>query len=154
MLRGVAASLKPAGRVLFQMGGKGNGEEIFEVARELVRDRAWESYFRGFEFPWAFLGPEEYRQLLNEAGLSPRRVELLPRDLRQKGKDGLRAWVRTTWMPYTQKLPQSLREKFISEVVERYLAAHPLTPQGEAVVRMVRLEVEADKFAGVRTRVS
>ena len=32
------------------------------------------------------------------------------------------------------------------EAVERYLALYPLTPQGEAVVRMVRLEVEAVKL--------
>ncbi len=146
LLRGVADSLKPGGRILFQMGGRGNGEEIFSVAAQVVRKGAWQGCFRGFEFPWGFYGPEEYIPWLREAGLAPRRVELIPRDMRQKGRDGLLGWVQTTWMPYTERLPESMREKFLTECVDAYLSAHPLTPQGEAVVKMVRLEVEAAKL--------
>ncbi|HVP17748.1 MAG TPA: methyltransferase domain-containing protein [Spirochaetia bacterium] len=145
LLRGVARSLTPGGRVLFQMGGRGNGAEIFAVAAEVVREDRWRSYFHGFEFPWGFYGPEEYAQWLSEAGLTARRTELIPRDMRQQGRDGLLGWVRTTWMPYTERLPADLREQFLAEAVDRYLASYPLTPRGEAVVRMVRLEVEATK---------
>lgn len=145
LLRGVARSLRPGGRLLFQMGGQGNGEEIFAVAREVVRESPWRSYFQGLEFPWGFYGPEEYARWLRDAGLAVRRVELIPRDMRQKGRDGLLGWVRTTWMPYTERLPNELREQFLAAAADRYLAAYPLTPQGEAVVRMVRLEVEAAK---------
>ncbi len=145
VLDGVQKSLRPGGRVLFQMGGRGNGEEIFTVAEQMLKDKTWNPFFTGFEFPWSFYGPDQYRPWLLEAGLLPRRVELLPRDLRQKGKVGLLGWIRTTWMPYTERLPADLQEQFLSEIAERFLADHPLTPQGEAVVRMVRLEVEADK---------
>ena len=48
-------------------------------------------------------------------------------------------------MPFTERLPPDMHERFLAEVADRYLAIHPLTPQGEAVVRMVRLEVEAVK---------
>ncbi len=145
VLSGVARSMKPGGRLLFQMGGKGNGEEIFAAAADIVRGSRWEQYFRGFDFPWGFYGPQEYALWLSRAGLTARRIELLPRDMKQKGRDGLLGWVRTTWMPYTERLPETLREQFLAEVADHYLAVHPLTPQGEAVVRMVRLEVEADK---------
>ncbi|HTP58900.1 MAG TPA: methyltransferase domain-containing protein [Spirochaetia bacterium] len=145
VLSGVARSLRPGGRLLFQMGGKGNGEEIFSVAAGIVRATGWEQYFRGFDFPWGFFGPQEYALWLSRAGLAARRIELFPRDMRQNGRDGLLGWVRTTWMPYTERLPENLKEQFLGQVADRYLAVHPLTPQGEAVVRMVRLEVEADK---------
>jgi trans-aconitate methyltransferase len=145
LLRLVARSLKPGGRLLFQMGGRGNGEEIFALAAEIIQRDSWRSFFQGFEFPWAFYGAEEYAQWLGEAGFSVRRAELIPRDMRQKGREGLLGWVRTTWMPYTERLPAQLRERFLEEAADRYLAAHPLSPQGEAVVRMVRLEVEAAK---------
>jgi trans-aconitate methyltransferase len=65
--------------------------------------------------------------------------------MRQKGREGLLGWVRTTWMPYTERLPEGMRETFLAQAVDTYLADHPLTPQGDAVVRMVRLEVEAVK---------
>jgi trans-aconitate 2-methyltransferase len=145
MLRGVAQSLKPGGRILLQMGGKGNGEGIFSVAAAIMREAQWQPYFRGFDFPWGFYGPQEYALWLAKAGLSARRIELIPRDMKQAGRQGLLGWVRTTWMPYTEKLPEALQEPFLAQVVDTYLGVHPLTPHGEAVVRMVRLEVEADK---------
>lgn len=143
MLRGVAACLKPGGRLLFQMGGRGNGAEIFSILNEIIAAEPWRPHFQGFEFPWGFYGPEEYAGWLAAAGLQGKRIELLPRDMKQKGRDGLTGWVRTTWMPYTERVPEPLRETFLSEAVDRYLARHPLTAEGEAVVRMVRLEVEA-----------
>jgi len=145
MLRGVARSLKPGGKLLFQMGGKGNGEEIFSVAASVTQADLWQPYFGGFEFPWGFYGPQEYEQWLTEEGLTPRRIELIPRDMKQDGRDGLIGWARTTWMPYTERLPAHLREQFLAQAADQYLAVHPLTTQGEAIVRMVRLEVEADK---------
>ncbi len=145
LLRRVARSLRPGGRLLFQMGGRGNGEEVFSVAAEVIRENPWHPYFQDFEFPWGFYGPGEYARWLGEAGLTATRAELIPRDMRQKGREGLLGWVRTTWMPYTERLPAELREPFLAEAVDRYLAAYPLTQQGEAIVRMVRLEVEATK---------
>ena len=93
VLRGIARALKPGGRCLLQMGGRGNAAEFFEVVIQsgLIRDR-WGSYFAGAEFPYGFYGPEEYLQWLEEAGLSPVRMELLPRDIlnpaRRDWRDG------------------------------------------------------------------
>jgi trans-aconitate methyltransferase len=145
MLRGVARSLRLGGRLLFQMGGRGNGEEIFSLASEMIQGDPWSQYFHDFDFPWGFYGPEEYGRWLGEAGLASRRVEIIPRDMRHKGKNSLLGWLRTTWMPYTERLPENLREQFLSNVADRYLAAHPPNAHGEAVIRMARLEVEAVK---------
>ncbi len=145
VLAGVARALKDGGRVLFQMGGRGNGAEIFAVAEEMLRDARWAAFFGGFDFPWGFYGPEEYARWCGEAGLHIRRIELLPRPMKQKGIEGLAGWVRTTWMPYTARLPEDRREAFIREAAERFVARHPLDAEGNATVGMVRLEVEAGK---------
>jgi trans-aconitate methyltransferase len=68
---------------------------------------------------------------------------MLPKDMIHKGPPGLAAWVRTTWMPYTQRVPERLRAAFIDEIVSRYVQDHPLDGQGDVHLRMVRLEVEA-----------
>ena len=146
VLRGVARALTPGGRVFFQMGGRGNGAEIFAVADEMLQDRRWSSFFAGFDFPWGFYGPDEYRVWCAAAGLRARRIELLPRPMKQGGIDGLAGWIRTTWMPYTARLPEQRRESFIREAAERFVALHPLDAEGNATVGMVRLEVEAEKI--------
>ena len=143
VLEGVRRALKPSGRLLFQMGGRGNAAEILRVLEELARQPPWDAYLGDFPLPYAFYGPEEYGSWLASAGLEPRRMELLPKEMRQQGRAGLAGWIRTTWLPYTERLPQELREAFVSAVVERYLGEHPADPGGTVRVRMVRLEVEA-----------
>jgi trans-aconitate 2-methyltransferase len=145
VLRGVARALRPGGRLLFQMGGRGNGAEIFAVADEMIRAEPWKAFFTGFERPWGFYGPDDYAPWCREAGLVPLRIELIPKDMTQKGLDGLMGWVRTTWMPYTVRVPAQAREAFIREACERYISCHPQDAQGNVVVCMARLEVEAAK---------
>jgi len=143
VLRGIARSLKPGGKILLQMGGKGNAAGILAVIDELLRQPEWSPYFAGFDFPWGFYTPQEYRGWLLEAGLQPTRLELIPKDMLHPGKDGLAGWGRTTWLPYTQRLPEEKRSPFLAAVVEVYTARRPADEQGNVHVRMVRLEVEA-----------
>lgn len=103
----------------------------------------WSRYFEGFTFPYGFHDPQAYCTWLNDVGLLARRVELIPKDMTQEGVEGLAGWIRTTWMPYTQCLPESLREAFIEELAARYTAVHPPDPDGHVHVEMARLEVEA-----------
>jgi trans-aconitate 2-methyltransferase len=145
VLKGVAGILKNGGRLLFQMGGKGNAHELIAVLEALTSRPPWDSFFRGFSFPYTFLDPEEYHGLLLQAGLGEAKVELIPREMKQKGKDGFAGWIRTTWMPYTERIPLDLRERFISEIVDSYMRDHPVDADGQVILRMVRLEVEARK---------
>jgi trans-aconitate 2-methyltransferase len=55
-------------------------------------------------------------------------------------------WFRTTWFPYTNRVPEDLRNLFIDEVINGYIEKHPLDDYGHTYVRMVRLEVMAEKL--------
>jgi trans-aconitate 2-methyltransferase len=145
VLSGIARGLKPGGRVVVSMGGKGNGGEMVMAIATLLKQAEWNRYFGGFANPYGFYGPEEYAGWLEEAGLIPLRVELVYKDMTQPGRDGLAAWIRTTWLPFTQRIPEERRESFISQLVDTYLEKHPLDPEGLAHVEMFRLEVEAFK---------
>jgi trans-aconitate 2-methyltransferase len=63
-----------------------------------------------------------------------------------ESREKFAGWFRTTWLPYTQRLPDAQREAFIAAVVERYLARHALDGTGRVHVHMVRLEIEAVKL--------
>jgi trans-aconitate 2-methyltransferase len=145
VLVGVAESLKNGGRLLFQMGGKGNAKDILGILDDMLVEAQWKGFFEGFTFPYAFCGTDEYRNLLIEAGLVPKRVELLPKVMSLKGAEGLAGWIRTTWLPYTQRLPLERRDGFVAEIGKRYLANHPVDAEDALCLSMVRLEVEAYK---------
>ncbi|MFC1515317.1 class I SAM-dependent methyltransferase [Thermodesulfobacteriota bacterium] len=145
VLRGIRQSLRPGGRMLLQMGGKGNAADIIRTVDRLIEKDKWRAYFADFTFPYGFYTSQEYETWLKKTGLVPVRIALIEKDMTQKGPEGLSGWIRTTWLPYTQRVPEDERIAFIDDIVENYLNDYPLDAEGRAHVQMVRLEVEAKK---------
>jgi trans-aconitate methyltransferase len=146
-LRGAASVLRPGGRLVVSCGGKGNAQDVFVALRPEMRVKRWRDFFRRLEAPYFFFSPADYGKWLPRSGFKAHRVQLAPKDAIYEGRDGFAAWVRTTWLPYTQRVPEAQREEFIAAVVERYAAKHPPDARGRIHVRMVRLEIEAVKEA-------
>ncbi len=145
VLKGIRQALCPEGRVMLQLGGKGNAAEVARVVFDVIARPLWADYFGGFTFPWGFYSPDEYRPWLNEADLVPTRLELIPKDMTHEGRKGLDGWLRTTWMPYWQRVPTDLQQQFLDEIVQEYLKSHSMDSDGLIHVPMVRLEIEAIK---------
>jgi len=142
VLIGIKRSLRPSGRVMLLMGGRGNAAGILEVLETIIKIKKWNRYFTNFSFHYSFFGPEEYRNWLEHVGLEVKRVELIPIDWYTR-KEKLSAWIRTIWLPYTQKIPKGLREDFIDEIVDKYIKKYPLDNNDFIHIKMMRLEVEA-----------
>jgi trans-aconitate methyltransferase len=145
VLRGIQRSLHFGGRIMLQMGGRDNAKHILEVIGVLIKQPQWSPYFTNFDFPYGFYGPEDYQGWLTEIGLISKRLELVPKDMTYDSKDKFAAWIRTTWLPYTQAVPDSFREQFINELVTEYVKLYPADRNGYIHVQMNRLEVEAYK---------
>jgi trans-aconitate methyltransferase len=144
-LRGAAACLRPGGRLVVSCGGKGNAQDVFVALRPEMRLKQWCKFFRKLPKPYFFHSPAEYEKWLPRFGFKTHHVKLSPKDAVYPGRDRFAAWFRTTWLPYTQRVPEDLREEFIAGVVDRYLAKHPPDAEGCVHVRMVRLEIDAVK---------
>lgn len=147
VLHGIAQALKPGGLMLAQMAGRGNAAEVARVLVSLMASEKWSTHFRNLEIPYLFYGPEDYAPLLEEAGLEPIRLELVHKDMVHEGREGMAGWIRTTWLPFTQRVPEHAREDFISELVDGYLHDFPPDEEGLVHVKAIRLEVEARKPA-------
>lgn len=145
VIEGLYKSLRAGGKILLRMGGKADAQEIIAVMNRVSKSNKWEQYFTNFTFPFAFLDVDDYHTLLNDAGFSIIRVELIPKDMVHNGKEGLKGWIRTTWLPYTTRVPQVQRDEFIEEVANNYLTKIPLNDDGKCHVSMVMIEVEAQK---------
>ena len=144
-LRGAASVLKPGGRLVVSCGGKGNAHEVFLALRPEMRLKRWREFFRKMEASYFFHSPEEYKKWLPRFGFKTCSIKLAPKDATYQGRDGFATWLRTTWLPYTQRVPETRREEFINAVVERYVAKHPVDAKGLVHVRMVRLEIDATR---------
>ena len=151
-LRGAASCLKPGGRLLVSCGGKGNAHDVFVVLRATMRLKRWRGFFRKLAAPYFFHRPEDYEKWLRRSGFQPQLVRLANKDSSYAGHRGLAAWLRTTWLPYTQRVPEDLREEFIAAVAHRYVAKHAPDEKGSLAIHMVRLEVDAVKIGPPTSR--
>jgi trans-aconitate 2-methyltransferase len=146
VLKCISNVMKQNGRLIISCGGRGNADDVMKVMNRIIKSGRWKKYFRNFNFVYHFYGTEEYPLWLEQSGLKQLRVELIPKDMVHEGKAGLMGWIRTTWLPYTNCIPENLKEEFISEFADGYLKEHPLDKNGKSHVGMVRLEVEAVKI--------
>lgn len=144
VLKRISASLKPHGRLILQQGGKG-AEEVFREADQLTIEEPWKPYFMGFALPFGFYGPEEYTEWLTLSGLQPVRIELLTKYANFDSREGFKGWIQAIWLPYTQRVPENLRDEFVDAIAMKYLENNPAGPEGSIRVKMIRLEVEAKK---------
>jgi trans-aconitate methyltransferase len=172
ILRGAASVLQPGGRLVVSCGGKGNAHEVFLALRPEMRLKRWCQYFRKMPLPYFFYAPSDYEKWLPKCGFKIQKLKLSPKDATYAGADGFATWLRITWLPFVQRVPdavaqasrlcvpgankqltggtpvplRNLREEFIAAVTQRYLAKHPPDAEGKVHVRMVRLEIEAEKI--------
>jgi trans-aconitate methyltransferase len=146
ILRGMAAVLKPGARLIVSCGGKGNAQDVFVALRPEMRLKRWRECFRRIPKPYFFYSPADYERWLPKFGFKINALKLAPKDATYAGAAGFAVWLRTTWLPYVQRVPEKLREEFIAAVTERYVARHPPDAEGKVHVRMVRLEIDAVKI--------
>jgi trans-aconitate 2-methyltransferase len=145
-LDGANRALRDGGRLIISCGGKGAAAEVLQIFSEIVTCKPWSLYFDNFYNPYFFYGEQDYKLWLQEAGFEIKRLELVLKDMMHPGKKGLTGWIRTTWIPFTDRIPQSERDKFISHFVDLYLERIPIDFNGMTHVRMVKLEVDAYKL--------
>jgi trans-aconitate 2-methyltransferase len=150
ILRGVRAALRPGGRLLFEMGGRGNITEALGVVNEVIARPRWRGFFEGFVPPHHFFGREDYELWLPEAGFTVSRIRVFERDMTHAGRPAFLGWLRTTWFTYVDRVPPELAGDFVDEIADVYEAAHSPDEDDVYHVRLVRLQVEA--VAGATAR--
>ena len=135
--RGVARALKPGGRFVAEFGGFGN------VAAIVTAMMAAAKHFGGdkaLAHPWYFPAPEEYGHVLQRAGFSVDRAELIPRPTPLP--TGIEGWLSTFRAPFFDQFHGAKREEVLAFVVDS-LRPSLCGVEGGWIADYVRLRVEA-----------
>lgn len=77
-------ALKPGGRFVLEMGGKGNAGSVVRAVREVAGE---------VELPWYYPTVAEYAALLEARGFEPRMMTLFDRPTEVEGENGLEDWL-------------------------------------------------------------
>lgn len=145
VVKGIYQSLNKGGKILLQMGGEGNASTILGILDTVIYSNEYNKYFQDFEFPYRFLAIQEYKQMLNDNGFNIKRVQLILKDMVHENIEAFQGWIRSTWLPYTSKLPEEKKEEFIQTITDKYIQKVPLDDNAQIHVDMVRIEIEAYK---------
>jgi trans-aconitate methyltransferase len=138
----VARALKPGGRLVAELGGRGNVQELLAAAFESLRDLGVDDPER--LNPWYFPSVGEYAALLESHGLEVTSAALFERlTPLEGGAKGLENWVAMFAGCLAGAVPQEKQAEFLN-LVERH-AAPSLLRDGVWYADYRRLRVVAAK---------
>ncbi len=110
----IGRALKKNGRLVAELGGKGNIEHIERALESVLARYIGELPLRRTFFP--SIGA--YTALLEEQGLEVRMAQLFDRPTKLEGEKGMENWLRQFSWYYFEALPNREREAALREVIE------------------------------------
>ena len=113
--KAIARVLRPGGRFVAELGGKGNIAQI-ERALETVLPRYYEGALPERRTFYPSVG--EYTSLLENAGFEIRTALLFDRPTRLEGPEGMANWIRQFKWFYFEPLPREAQKKAIDDVIQ------------------------------------
>jgi SAM-dependent methyltransferase len=136
----IARTLKPGGRFVAELGGKGNNAAVLEAAFQAMADLGVPETAR--QTPWYFPSVSEYALVLERNGLEVTFAALFDRPTRlEGGARGLADWITMFGARLTAPLQSDLYPEFLRRL-ERY-AAPRLFRDGVWTVDYRRLRITA-----------
>ncbi|WP_047864440.1 class I SAM-dependent methyltransferase [Rubrobacter aplysinae] len=114
-IRAVRRVLRPGGRFVAELGGRGNVRTIERAIEEALAERVISSADRN---PWYFPSLAEYAGLLEEAGFEVRYAVLFDRPT-PLGEEGIEGWLRVFAGSFFEGLSEEERGEITERVVEK-----------------------------------
>jgi trans-aconitate methyltransferase len=141
-LGSIRAALKPTGRALLRMVPAGQRESLEDVIEEVRQRPRWATYFALFQKPYVHFMPEEYRTLAERAGLRVTRLHVDDKTWDFETREAFVAFARATFVEWTQRLPETEWDAFITDVLDSYHSVAATGPQDANRFKFYQMEVE------------
>ncbi len=138
VIAGVHRALKPGGRFVAEFGGHGNVAAIVTALRALADRYGIDDKLA---HPWFFPTPDQYSEMLEEAGFTVERAALIPRPTHLPS--GLTGWIETFRAPFFHAAG-SRADRVLHEL-EALLSPSLRDYKGEWTADYVRLRFVAHK---------
>jgi trans-aconitate 2-methyltransferase len=113
----IAQALRPGGRLVLEMGGKGNVEEIIVAARKALTRHG--HYSNAATQLWYFPSLSEYTTLLEKKGFRVQFAAHFDRPTELKdAENGVKDWIKMFLNAFFQNIPESESETILEEIQE------------------------------------
>jgi trans-aconitate 2-methyltransferase len=113
----IAQALRPGGRLVLEMGGKGNVEEIIVAARKALTRHG--HYSNAATQLWYFPSLSEYTTQLEKKGFRVQFAAHFDRPTELKdAENGVKDWIKMFLNAFFQNIPESESETILEEIQE------------------------------------
>ncbi len=133
--------LKPGGRLVAEMGGKGNVSGIIQTFRDILHAKGYAA--NAAKTVWYFPALGEYAALLERYGFRVEFAALFERPTPLQGNEGMRNWLHQFGLPLLEGINENERTAIIREVESQIWSRHYSEEQWYA--DYVRLRIVAVK---------
>ncbi|HET9919696.1 MAG TPA: class I SAM-dependent methyltransferase [Ktedonobacteraceae bacterium] len=111
----ISAALRPGGRFVAELGGKGNVANLMGALQQALQEVAGVSLEPGWYFP--SIG--EYTPLLEKHGLAVQSVVLFDRPTQlEEGEKGIRIWLQMFSPGVFRDIPPNVKERVLARIEE------------------------------------
>lgn len=131
----IARALRPGGRFVAELGGKGNIASVQAALRTVLGPTA------DAQSPWYYPSVGEYAPILERHGFEVRYASLFDRPTPLEGENGMEEWLRMFTPKYLDAFPPQRAREIVTELVEQLRPA--LYHSGRWIVDYRRLRVVA-----------
>jgi trans-aconitate methyltransferase len=115
VIASVALALKPDGRFVVEMGGRGNIARIVKALREVLQEAGCSP-----RSPWYFPSAGEYASLLEQHGFEVEALWTIERwNKLEHPEKGLREWLEMFAGVWFEEVPEEKREGVVAEIESR-----------------------------------
>jgi trans-aconitate 2-methyltransferase len=141
----IAKALKPRGHV-FLFFAPDYGQDRFDHAlNDVMEQHRWKTYFKSFQSNFNLISPKQILSLMEANGLFLEHIKVITVKEIFKSRAAFKKWIAAS-LPQVHYLPAQLQDRFIDQVIDRYLEKRPnLYRQGEITFLDYWIEVEAKR---------
>ncbi len=140
-LNSIRAALKPTGQALLRFVPQGQCKCLEDVIDETRQSGRWSGHFAGFQKPYAHFTADAYRALAEQSGFRVVRLNVEAGSWDFRTRAAFTAFARATFVEWTQHLPESDRERFITDVLDQYQAVAADGPTELNTFKFYQMEV-------------
>jgi trans-aconitate 2-methyltransferase len=140
-LGSIHAALAPGGQAQLRFVPQGPRKSLEDVIEDVRRQSRWAGYFADFRTPYVHFSPEDYRALAEKCGFRVVRLNVDDKAWDFKTRDGFAAFARATFVAWTQRLPETQWDAFITDVLDRYQSVAADNPSELNTFKFYQMEV-------------
>jgi trans-aconitate methyltransferase len=140
-LGSIHAALAPGGQAQLRFVPQGPRKSLEDVIDDVRRLPGWAGYFTDFRTPYVHFSPEDYRALAEKCGFRVDRLNVEDKAWDFKTRDGFAAFARATFVAWTQRLPETQWDAFITDVLDRYQSIAAADPSELNTFKFYQMEV-------------